>query len=209
VVHNYRPCSRLPYRSESLSDNVSPQVGSLPKNDIDVGTGLVGAPAYVFCRRPPSSSSNCSSSSSNQVRGCNEVTNQSRRGRCHLRRQVQNLWLWECHCLEFVHDRACQGSVVGRGGKDKKHRDRKGAVLATRQAPLFKCVLPENLFHLDGLLTGFSCLAVLAEDAIRSAIRDYKKKREGLENPKQRGFIDVTQSPVTGETHATAHPGAA
>lgn len=24
------------------------QVGSLPKNDIDVGTGLVGAPAYVF-----------------------------------------------------------------------------------------------------------------------------------------------------------------
>ena len=23
------------------------QVGSLPKNDVDVGTGLVGAPAYV------------------------------------------------------------------------------------------------------------------------------------------------------------------
>ena len=51
--------------------------------------------------------------------------------------------------------------------------------------------------------------AVLAEDAIRSAIRDYKKKREGLANPKQRGFIDVTQSPVTGETQVTAHPGAA
>ena len=24
------------------------QVGSLPKNDVDVGTGLVGAPAYVI-----------------------------------------------------------------------------------------------------------------------------------------------------------------
>jgi hypothetical protein len=33
-----------------LSDNAffsSIQVGSLPKGDIDVGTGLVGAPAYV------------------------------------------------------------------------------------------------------------------------------------------------------------------
>jgi len=61
----------------------------------------------------------------------------------------------------------------------------------------------------DVLLTGCFSPAVLAEDAIRSAIRDYKKKREGLANPKQRGFIDVTQSPVTGETHATPHPGAA
>ena len=38
---------RFPFRLESLSDNVPPQVGSLPKNDFDVGTGLVGAPAYV------------------------------------------------------------------------------------------------------------------------------------------------------------------
>ena len=44
---------RLPFRSDSLSDNTPPQVGSLPKNDIDVGTGLVGAPAYVFPLRPP------------------------------------------------------------------------------------------------------------------------------------------------------------
>ena len=34
------PPFRLPFRLESLSDNASPQVGSLPKNDIDVGTGL-------------------------------------------------------------------------------------------------------------------------------------------------------------------------
>ena len=36
-----------------LSDNSCAhplqQVGSLPKNDVDVGTGLVGAPAYVSC----------------------------------------------------------------------------------------------------------------------------------------------------------------
>lgn len=31
-----------------LSDKHSTQVGSLPKGDLDVGTGLVGAPAYVF-----------------------------------------------------------------------------------------------------------------------------------------------------------------
>lgn len=31
-----------------LSDKHLTQVGSLPKGDSDVGTGLVGAPAYVF-----------------------------------------------------------------------------------------------------------------------------------------------------------------
>ena len=47
---------------------------------------------------------------------------------------------------------------------------------------------------------------VLAEDAIRSAIRDYRKKRTTLGNPKKSGFIDVSQSAATGETVATAHP---
>jgi hypothetical protein len=47
---------------------------------------------------------------------------------------------------------------------------------------------------------------VLAEDAIRSAIRDYRSKREKLKNKQQAGFIDVTQSVATGETVATAHP---
>jgi NifU-like protein involved in Fe-S cluster formation len=51
-----------------------------------------------------------------------------------------------------------------------------------------------------------SCL-VLAEDAIRSAIRDYQSKRSSMTNPKQKGFIDVAQSAATGETVATAHPG--
>lgn len=51
MVHIRQPCFRFRFRSESLSDNLHPQVGSLPKNDIDVGTGLVGAPAYVLSFR--------------------------------------------------------------------------------------------------------------------------------------------------------------
>jgi len=48
--------------------------------------------------------------------------------------------------------------------------------------------------------------SMLAEDAIRSAIRDYQKKRKNMANPKQKGFIDVAQSAASGETVATAHP---
>jgi iron-sulfur cluster assembly enzyme ISCU, mitochondrial len=51
---------------------------------------------------------------------------------------------------------------------------------------------------------------VLAEDAIRSAIRDYHSKRSSMKDPKKaKGFIDVSQSTVTGETVATARPGEA
>lgn len=49
--------------------------------------------------------------------------------------------------------------------------------------------------------------SMLAEDAIRSAIRDYQAKRSTMANPKKPGFIDVSQSAATGETVATAHPG--
>ncbi|KAG9090290.1 iron-binding protein [Ceratobasidium sp. UAMH 11750] len=51
--------------------------------------------------------------------------------------------------------------------------------------------------------------SMLAEDAIRSAIRDYRSKRSKLANPQKPGFIDVSQSAATGETVATAHPGQA
>jgi iron-sulfur cluster assembly enzyme ISCU, mitochondrial len=47
---------------------------------------------------------------------------------------------------------------------------------------------------------------VLAEDAIRSAIRDYRKKVAARDTSKAEGFIDVTQSVATGETVATARP---
>ena len=49
---------------------------------------------------------------------------------------------------------------------------------------------------------------MLAEDAIRSAIRDYRSKRSKMADPrKAAGFIDISQSTVTGETVASAHPG--
>lgn len=51
---------------------------------------------------------------------------------------------------------------------------------------------------------------MLAEDAIRAAIRDYHSKRSKMSDPKKAaGFIDVSQSVVTGDTVATAHPGQA
>jgi hypothetical protein len=46
---------------------------------------------------------------------------------------------------------------------------------------------------------------VLAEDAIRSAIRDYRSKRSKAGNPAKAGYIDVAQSAATGETTAQAH----
>ena len=60
-------------------------------------------------------------------------------------------------------------------------------------------------------LADFTCaFSVLAEDAIRSAIRDYHSKRSKMSDPKKAaGFIDVSQSAATGETVATAHPGQA
>jgi iron-sulfur cluster assembly enzyme ISCU, mitochondrial len=74
------------------------------------------------------------------------------------------------------------------------------------------CLPPVKLHCSSGLPTYLllcfdtdSC-PVLAEDAIRSAIRDYQSKRNSMTNPKQQGFIDVSQSTVTGETVATAHP---
>ncbi|EPQ27629.1 uncharacterized protein PFL1_04767 [Pseudozyma flocculosa PF-1] len=48
--------------------------------------------------------------------------------------------------------------------------------------------------------------SMLAEDAIKSAIKNYRSKREATGN-RAAGHIDVTQSAATGETTATAHVG--
>ena len=76
------------------------------------------------------------------------------------------------------------------------------------------CLPPVKLHCSSGLSHTIYCLVidfcpVLAEDAIRSAIRDYQSKRNSMTNTKQQGFIDISQSTVTGETIATAHPGQA
>ncbi|KAN0064123.1 iron-binding protein [Thecaphora frezii] len=48
--------------------------------------------------------------------------------------------------------------------------------------------------------------SMLAEDAIKSAIKNYRSKREVTGN-RAPGHIEVTQSAATGETTATAHVG--
>lgn len=47
---------------------------------------------------------------------------------------------------------------------------------------------------------------MLAEDAIKAAIRDYDAKRKAT-GSSAAGHIDVSQSATTGETTATAHVG--
>lgn len=48
--------------------------------------------------------------------------------------------------------------------------------------------------------------SMLAEDAIKAAIRDYDTKRKASGN-NAAGHIDVSQSAATGQTTATAHVG--
>lgn len=48
--------------------------------------------------------------------------------------------------------------------------------------------------------------SMLAEDAIKAAIRDYSSKRNATGNTAA-GHIDVSQSITTGKTEATAHVG--
>lgn len=48
--------------------------------------------------------------------------------------------------------------------------------------------------------------SMLAEDAIKSAIQNYRSKREATGNKKQ-GHIEVVQDVATGQTSATAHVG--
>jgi len=47
--------------------------------------------------------------------------------------------------------------------------------------------------------------SMLAEDAIRSAIKDYRSKRAKLADTKQNSFIDVSQSGATAKSAVAAH----
>ena len=59
-----------------------------------------------------------------------------------------------------------------------------------------------NYLHL--LLT--LSVPVLAEDAIRSAIKDYRSKRSKLAETKQKSFIDVAQSSSRSDVAASSPP---
>ncbi|KIY72936.1 FeS cluster assembly scaffold IscU [Cylindrobasidium torrendii FP15055 ss-10] len=153
------------YHEKVISHYERPRnVGSLPKGDFDVGTGLVGAPACgdVMKLQIRVDESGIISDVKFKTFGCGSAIASS----SYMTERVKGLSLEEA-------------------GKIKNTEIAK------------ELCLPPVKLH----------CSMLAEDAIRSAIRDYHSKRKTMTNPKQKGFIDVTQSAATGETVATAHPG--
>ncbi|KAL5488239.1 ISU1 [Sanghuangporus weigelae] len=160
-----RPVLARAYHEKVISHYESPRnVGSLPKNAPDVGTGLVGAPACgdVMKLQIRVDESGIISDVKFKTFGCGSAIASS----SYMTERVKGLSLEEA-------------------GKIKNTEIAK------------ELALPPVKLH----------CSMLAEDAIRSAIRDYQKKRGTLKNPKQSGYIDVSQSAATGETVATAHPG--
>ncbi|KAJ6516063.1 FeS cluster assembly scaffold IscU [Mycena sanguinolenta] len=158
-----RPLLARAYHEKVISHYEQPRnVGSLPKNDIDVGTGLVGAPACgdVMKLQIRVDANGIISDVKFKTFGCGSAIASS----SYMTERVKGLSLEEA-------------------GKIKNTEIAK------------ELCLPPVKLH----------CSMLAEDAIRSAIRDYRSKRAAMPNQKQSGFIDVTQA-ATGETVATAHP---
>ncbi|KAF5388264.1 hypothetical protein D9615_000241 [Tricholomella constricta] len=160
-----RPAAARAYHENVISHYERPRnVGSLPKGDADVGTGLVGAPACgdVMKLQIRVSEDGIISDVKFKTFGCGSAIASS----SYMTERVMGLSLEEA-------------------GKIKNTEIAK------------ELCLPPVKLH----------CSMLAEDAIRSAIRDYQSKRSSMSNPKQKGFIDVAQSAAIGKTTATAHPG--
>ena len=98
-------------------------VGSLPKTDVDVGTGLYPSPSPLprlplflsallyscfisFCCLVDAVLGQCRCTG---LRRRDEAPNPCRRKWPNLRCQIQNLWMWKCHSFVFIYDRAGQG----------------------------------------------------------------------------------------------------
>ncbi|THH01842.1 hypothetical protein EW026_g896 [Hermanssonia centrifuga] len=159
-----RPVLARGYHEKVISHYEKPRnVGSLPKNSPDVGTGLVGAPACgdVMKLQIRVDENGIISDVKFKTFGCGSAIASS----SYMTERVKGLSLEDAEKI-------------------------KNTEIAK------ELCLPPVKLH----------CSMLAEDAIRSAIRDYRTKRSNLSNPKQSGFIDVAQSAATGETVATAHP---
>ncbi|TFY69608.1 hypothetical protein EVG20_g3063 [Dentipellis fragilis] len=167
AVRPARPALARAYHEKVISHYEKPRnVGSLPKNDPHVGTGLVGAPACgdVMKLQIRVDEDGIISDVKFKTFGCGSAIASS----SYMTERVMGLSLEEA-------------------GKIKNTEIAK------------ELALPPVKLH----------CSMLAEDAIRSAIRDYQSKRSKMSEPKKKGFIDVSQSAATGETVATAHPGEA
>jgi len=150
------------YHANVIEHYEKPQnVGSMPKNDVDVGTGLVGAPACgdVMKLQIRVDEKGIISDVKFKTFGCGSAIASS----SYMTERVKGLSL-----------------------------DEAGMIKNTEIAR--ELALPPVKLH----------CSMLAEDAIRSAIHDYKIKRSKLE-PEGSIFIDVSQSGVVGKTVATAH----
>jgi len=166
TIASVRPALARGYHEKVISHYESPRnVGSLPKNDVDVGTGLVGAPACgdVMKLQIRVDENGIISDVKFKTFGCGSAIASS----SYMTERVMGLSLEEAEKI-------------------------KNTEIAK------ELCLPPVKLH----------CSMLAEDAIRSAIRDYRTKRSKLStsNAKKSGFIDVSQSAATGETVATAHP---
>ncbi|KAF8517857.1 FeS cluster assembly scaffold IscU [Gautieria morchelliformis] len=173
------------YHEKVISHYEQPRnVGSLPKGDIDVGTGLVGAPAYILffdttLHKPEQIIPD----------RCGDV----------MKLQIR---VDEDGIISDVKFKTfgCGSAIASSSYMTERVKglslDEAGKIRNTEIAK--ELSLPPVKLH----------CSMLAEDAIRSAIRDYRSKRNTMADPKKAaGFIDVSQSTVTGETVATAHPG--
>ncbi|GAA5886096.1 hypothetical protein JCM6882_004263 [Rhodosporidiobolus microsporus] len=139
-------------------------VGSLDKNDVNVGSGLVGAPACgdVMKLMIKVDDSGIISDVKFKTFGCGSAIASS----SYMTERVKGLSL-----------------------------EAAGAIKNTEIAR--ELCLPPVKLH----------CSMLAEDAIKAAINDYKKKRDASGGKLKGGHIDVSQSVATGQTIATAHPG--
>ncbi|TFK76070.1 iron sulfur cluster assembly protein 1 [Pluteus cervinus] len=151
------------YHEKVISHYERPRnVGSLPKNDIDVGTGLVGAPA------------------------CGDVM------KLQIRVNEQGI-ISDVKFKTF----GCGSAIASSSYMTERVKglslDEAGKIKNTEIAK--ELCLPPVKLH----------CSMLAEDAIRSAIRDYRAKRSNLSPSQQAGVIDVTQ-PSSHSKPASAAP---
>ncbi|BGP40202.1 iron-binding protein [Rhodotorula kratochvilovae] len=141
-------------------------VGSLDKNDINVGSGLVGAPACgdVMKLMIKVDDNGIISDVKFKTFGCGSAIASS----SYMTERVKGLSL-----------------------------DEAGAIKNTEIAK--ELSLPPVKLH----------CSMLAEDAIKAAIKDYRKKATRSNGKVVPGHIDVSQSAATGQTVAEARPGQA
>ncbi|KIK95123.1 hypothetical protein PAXRUDRAFT_827310 [Paxillus rubicundulus Ve08.2h10] len=141
------------YHEKVISHYESPRnVGSLPKTDIDVGTGLVGAPACgdVMKLQIRVDDNGIISDVKFKTFGCGSAIASS----SYMTERVKGLSIEEA------------------------------ATIKNTEIAKELCLPPVKLH-----------CSMLAEDAIRSAIRDYRSKRSK---------VDVTQGTLSGETVAAS-----